>query len=94
VLGRIFEAKRDEVVGGWRKLNNEGLHNLYCSPNIITFIKSRRMRWAWDVARMGRRGMHVGFWWGNREEDLDVDGVKILKCILETYNEVLWTVYY
>jgi hypothetical protein len=43
VLRRIFEPKRDEVIGGWRKLHNEELHNLYCSPNIIRMIKSRRM---------------------------------------------------
>jgi hypothetical protein len=44
---------RVEVTGGWRKLCNEELHNLYSSPSIITMIKSRGMRWAGDVARMG-----------------------------------------
>jgi hypothetical protein len=44
VLRRIFGPKRDEVIGGWRKLRNEELHNLYCSPSIIRMIKSRRMR--------------------------------------------------
>jgi hypothetical protein len=39
-----FGPKRDEVIGGWRKLHNEELHNLYCSPSIIRMIKSRRMR--------------------------------------------------
>jgi hypothetical protein len=53
VLRRIFGLKRDEVMGDWRKLHNEELHNLYSSPNIIRMIKSRRMRWAWHVARMG-----------------------------------------
>jgi hypothetical protein len=43
------------VTGGWRKLHNEELHNLYSSPNIIRMIKSRRMRWAGHVARMGER---------------------------------------
>jgi hypothetical protein len=52
VLRRIFGPKRDEVTGDWRKLNNEELHNLYSSPNIIRMIKSRRMRWAGHVARM------------------------------------------
>jgi hypothetical protein len=42
-----------EVTGGWRKLHNEGLHNLYSSPNIIRMMKSRRIRWAEHVARMG-----------------------------------------
>jgi hypothetical protein len=46
VLRRIFGPKRDEVTGGWRKLHNEGLHNLYSSPSIIRMNKSRRMRWA------------------------------------------------
>jgi hypothetical protein len=44
VLRRIFGAKRDEVMGGWRKLHNEELHDLYSLPNIIRIIKSRRMR--------------------------------------------------
>jgi hypothetical protein len=43
-LGGIFGQKRDEVIGGWIKLYNEELHNLYCSPSIIRIIKSRRMR--------------------------------------------------
>jgi hypothetical protein len=53
VLRRIFEPKRDEVTRGWRKLHNEELHNLYSSPSIIRMIKSRRMRRAGHVARMG-----------------------------------------
>jgi hypothetical protein len=53
ILRRIFGPKRDEVTGEWRKLNNEELHILYSSPNIIKQIKSRRMRWAGHVARMG-----------------------------------------
>jgi hypothetical protein len=50
---RIFGPKRDRLTGGWRKLHNEDLHNLYSSPSIITIIKSRRMSWAGHVARMG-----------------------------------------
>jgi hypothetical protein len=61
VLKRIFVPKREEVTGDWRKPHNEELHNLYSSPNIIRLIKSRRMRWAWHIVRMGRRGMHVGY---------------------------------
>jgi hypothetical protein len=68
VLRRIFGPKRDEVIEGWRKLDNEELHNLYCSPSIIRIIKSRRMRWAGYVARMGRRGMHIGFWLESQKE--------------------------
>jgi hypothetical protein len=52
VLRRIFGPKRDEVTGGWRKLHNDELHNLYSSPSIIRTIKSRRMRWAGHVARI------------------------------------------
>jgi hypothetical protein len=53
VLRRIFGPKRDEVTGEWRKLHSGELHNLYASPDIIMQIKSRRMRWAGHVARMG-----------------------------------------
>jgi hypothetical protein len=62
VLRRIFGQKRDEVTGGWRKLHNEELHNLYSSPSIIRVIKSRRMRWTKNVAHMGRSGMLMAFW--------------------------------
>jgi hypothetical protein len=58
VLRRVFGPKRDEVTGEWRKLHNEELRDLYSSPSIIRIIKSRRMRWAGHVARMGRRGTH------------------------------------
>jgi hypothetical protein len=53
VLRRIFGPKRDEVTGEWRRLHNKELHALYSSPNIIRVIKSRRLRWAGHVARMG-----------------------------------------
>jgi len=52
VLRRIFGPRRDEVTGEWRRLHNEELNDLYCSPNIVRVIKSRRMRWAGHVARM------------------------------------------
>jgi len=58
-LRRIFGPRRDEVTGDWRRLHNEELNDLYCSPNIVQVIKSRRMRWAVHVARMGEeRGVY------------------------------------
>jgi len=55
VLRRIFGPKRDEVTGEWRKIHNEGLSDMYSSPNIVRMIKSRRIRWVGHVARMGER---------------------------------------
>ena len=53
VLRKAFGPKRDEVTGEWRKLHNEKLNDLYSLPNIVRVVKSRRMRWAGHVARMG-----------------------------------------
>jgi len=59
VLRRIFGPKRDEVTEEWRKVHNEKLNDLYCLPNIVRVIKSRRMKWVGHVARMGeRRGVY------------------------------------
>jgi hypothetical protein len=55
VRRRIFGPKREKVTGGWRKLHNEELRDLYSSPSIIRIINSRRMRWAGHVARMGKK---------------------------------------
>jgi hypothetical protein len=55
VLSRIFELKRDEVTGYWRKLHNEELHKIYPSPSIIRMIKSKNMRWTRHVTRMGEK---------------------------------------
>jgi hypothetical protein len=79
VLRRIFGLKRDEVTGEWRKLRNEELHDLYSSSNIFRVIKSRKMRLAGHVARIGEGRGVTGFWWGNlRErdqwEDQGIDG--------------------
>jgi hypothetical protein len=59
VLRKVFGPKRDEVTGEWRKLHNEEQNDLYSSPNIVRVVKSRRMRWAGHVERMGEeRGVH------------------------------------
>ena len=55
----MFGAEMDEVTGEWRKLHNEELNDLYCSPNVVRVVKLRRMRWAGHVACMGeRRGVY------------------------------------
>jgi hypothetical protein len=59
VLRRVFGPKGDKVTGSLRKLHNEELHNFYSSQSIIRIIKSRNVRWAGHVARMGRKGMHI-----------------------------------
>ena len=82
-LRRIFGPRRDEVTGEWRRMHNEELNDLYCSPNIVRVIKWKRMRWAGHVARMREERGCIGSWWGNRGEgdhwgDLGVDGWIIL----------------
>jgi hypothetical protein len=70
VLGRVFGLKRDEVTGNWKNLHNEELIDLYSLPNIVRVVKSRRMRWAGHVARMGlgKRGAQgVGGETGGKE---------------------------
>ena len=59
VLGRLFGPKRDEITGYWRKLHNEELNDLYSSPSVVRVSKSRRMREAEHVTRMGKnKGVH------------------------------------
>jgi hypothetical protein len=69
VLRRIFGPRRDEVTEDWRKLHNEELHNVYSSPNIIRMIKSRRIRWAGHVARIGeKRNIYTGYSWKRQKK--------------------------
>jgi len=85
-LRRIFGPGRGAVNGDWRRLHNEELNDLYSSPNIVRVIKSRRIRWAGHVARMGEEGGYICSWWGSRRErdhwgDLGIDGWIILGWI-------------
>jgi hypothetical protein len=82
---RISGPKKDEMTEGWRKLHNDELHNLYSSSSIIRMIKSRRMRWAVDVTRVGKKRnayrILVGKPEGDHWEDQNVGGWTILKLI-------------
>jgi hypothetical protein len=87
VLRRIFGPKEDEVTGVWRKLHSEELRNLYSSPDIIRQVKSRRMRWAGHVERMGKERKFTRFWWKrpkerDRWEDQGVGGMMVSEWIL------------
>jgi hypothetical protein len=96
VLRRIFGTERDEVTGGWRKLHNEELRDLYSSPSIIRMIKSRRMRWAGHVTRMGEKinacRLLVGKPEGKRLLGRPrLGGWIILGWILERWDGAIWT---
>jgi hypothetical protein len=80
------EGVEDNIWTKERKVHNEKLHNLFCSPSITRAIKSRKMRWAGHIARMGRTGMYIGYWWESQKdrnhcEDQDVGGWTILRWI-------------
>jgi hypothetical protein len=84
VLRRIFGPKRVVVTGEWRKLHNKEFRDLYFSPSIIRIFKPRRIRWAGNVARIGRRGTLIDYWWESQKErdhlkDSDVGGWIILR---------------
>ena len=95
VLRRIFGPRRDEVTGEWRRLHNEELNDLYSSPNIVRMIKSRRMRWAGHVARMGTERKVYRVLVGKTEgrdhwEELGGDGW-ILGWISRRWDVGIWT---
>jgi hypothetical protein len=90
VLRKIFGPKREED-GSRKKLHNDELHNLYSSLNIVSVIKSKRMRWAGHVAHMGRGEVFTGFWLGGPKvrdhwEDLSISGRITLRWTLGRYG--------
>jgi len=96
VLRKIFGPKRDEVTWEWSRLHNEDLNDLYTTPNFVLVIRSRRMRWAGHVARMGEEmGVYrvlvgkpeKGDHWG----DLGVGGQIILEWISRKWDVCIWT---
>jgi hypothetical protein len=85
---KLFGPRKDEIPAEWKGLYNEKLYDLYCSPNVIRVIKSRRMRLATHV---GETEVYKGFWWINLRkrghlEDQVVDGRVILKWILKKWK--------
>jgi hypothetical protein len=96
VLRRIFGPKRDEVMEEWRGLHNEELRDLYSSPSIVIIMKSRRMRWAGHVARMGEKRNVYRLLVGKPEAKRPLGrprlgGWIILGWILERWAGVMWT---
>jgi hypothetical protein len=91
MLRKIFGLKSDEVTKEWRKLHNEELNDLYFSPNSVRVIKSRRIRWAGHVARMGEERVLYRVLVGKPEErdhlgDPGVDGSIILRWIFRKWD--------
>jgi len=96
VLRRIFEPRRDKVMGEWRRLLNEELNDLYSSPNIVRVIKSRRMNGLGMWRIWLRRGGCIGSYWGNWRErdhwgDLGVDGWVMLGWISRRWDVGIWS---
>ena len=94
--GEYLGLRRMRLTGEWSKLHNEVLNDLYASPNTVRVIKSRRMKWARYVARMGRGELYTGFWSGNpwerdHLEDPGVNGRKIRRWIFRDCDVEEWT---
>jgi hypothetical protein len=94
VLSKILGSESDEETGEWMRLYNEELNDLYWSPKFVLVVKSRKMRWAKHIARMGRGEAYTGFWWGNLWEgdylgDPGVDGRITLMITLMFYQAML-----
>jgi hypothetical protein len=88
--------RRNKVTGEGRKLHTEELNDLYCLPNIIWVIKSRRMRLAGHVANMGEKRGYIGFWWGNLREmdrlgDRGIQGRIVIRWIFRKWDVGIWT---
>jgi hypothetical protein len=92
VLRRIFGNKREEVAGGWRRLHNEELHNLYLSPTIIRVINSRRMRWEGRIACMEKMENAYKVLVGKPEEKRPLGGPRHRweDNIRKDLRELLW----
>jgi len=90
VLRRIFGPRREEVTGEWRRLHNEELNDLHCSPNIVRVIKSKKLRWAGHVARMGEERVVYRILVGKPEGRRPLERL-ILEWNSRRWDVVIWT---
>jgi hypothetical protein len=90
MLRKIFGPKRDEVTGGWIKLHNDDRRDMYSAPSIIRMIKSRRMKWAGYVARMGEKRNAYSLLMGKPEGKRLLEGSNVGWMILERQNGVMY----